>query len=224
MDVLSHGRKAAVVSTTPDFRAMRWLMYFFGGSAFLAGSIVLLPQVESIEASSLLYTSGSFSFVVMDAFEWFFTLSANRFQKTELFNQSLSLFASCLYLMGSLLFIPALKQSVVSVVSFFMVASLFVIVVQAHKLSVFRLDEFFCSTDSHLTNELMLSLNDAPKDETNALSVSRSRISTCFHLMVCGGAALYLFGSVFFLSNLFPANWVDCVSALFLLGAFLYYV
>ena len=104
--------------------------YVFGGSTFLIGSMCYLPLISNFVLGGWLFTWGSLAFLFADLFEWYtnnrvgcfnFGINEDMIQEYEKLNKVklddtdgknffLSASGSFLYLVGSIMFIPALDM------------------------------------------------------------------------------------------------------------------
>jgi hypothetical protein len=94
------------------FKVWHSFNYFFGGGTFLIGSVMLFPEFadffDTNTVSAWLYSFGSFTFLIADTSEWIhYTYRDCRYLSYSI-NYLLSVVASWLYLIGSILFIPVL--------------------------------------------------------------------------------------------------------------------
>jgi hypothetical protein len=104
-------------STTDNSKLWRtWhgFNYFFGGSTFFLGSIILFPffspYLNVASVSAWLYTLGSATFLLADIIEWkHYTTPCCKYTNFSV-NFFVSVLGSLLYLTGSACFIPEVNQ------------------------------------------------------------------------------------------------------------------
>jgi len=121
----------STVENSKLWRTWHGFNYFFGGSTFLLGSIILFPLFSAYlnvaSVSAWLYTLGSGTFLLADITEWkHYTTPCCKYMNFSV-NFFVSVFGSLLYLTGSICFIPEINQLEMGELQFEIGSSLIII-------------------------------------------------------------------------------------------------
>jgi len=104
----------STLNRTKEWKLWHSFNYFLGGGTFLVGSFILFPYFgqyfDTDNVSAYLYSIGSFTFLLADITECFHFINKGCPYMIAVINYSLSVLASLLYVIGSILFIPALNS------------------------------------------------------------------------------------------------------------------